>query len=176
MSEFAEFFPGQYGDPLGDMRVRQAASSDASTVAAVMASRGGSVESHLGAAERLVDRAPVVLLAECSCDGHVRAIGWSGAVRTPLEQNGPLAWVIAGLTVCPGYRRSGVGAHLVGAVTDEVARKDPGALLYSIINVRNRASIALHRKAGFVEVACRKTFAGITFDGGIGVLLSVQTS
>lgn len=94
-----------------------------------MASRGGSVESHLCAAERLEDSAPVVLLAECSCDGQARGMGWSGAARIPIEQNGPLAWVIAGLTVCPGYRRRGVGAQLVDAVIDEVAREDSGALL-----------------------------------------------
>ncbi|MGO1591881.1 MAG: hypothetical protein ACTHW1_06830 [Ancrocorticia sp.] len=66
-----------------------------------------------------------------------------------------------------------------GSPVDETAPGDPvvppaeAAPLYSVINARNRASITLHEKLGFVEAARGHTFAGITFTGGVGVLMSV---
>lgn len=42
----------------------------------------------------------------------------------------------------------------------------------SVVNATNGASIALHERHGFREVARGATFAGITFTGGTGVLLS----
>jgi len=42
---------------------------------------------------------------------------------------------------------------------------------WSVVNARNGASLDLHARHGFVEVARAAAFAGITFTGGTGLLL-----
>ncbi|MBI8988430.1 hypothetical protein [Corynebacterium meridianum] len=42
----------------------------------------------------------------------------------------------------------------------------------SIINVCNWAYIALREEREFIELNRGSTFAGVSFDGGVGVLLS----
>jgi hypothetical protein len=37
-------------------------------------------------------------------------------------------------------------------------------------NARNRASVDLHARLGFVEVTRDFAFPGVSFDGGVGVL------
>jgi len=43
-------------------------------------------------------------------------------------------------------------------------------------NARNEASLRLHRELGFREVTRDFSYPGVTFEGGVGILSSVQFS
>ena len=47
----------------------------------------------------------------------------------------------------------------------------PGDALHSVVNARNAPSLALHHSLGFTTLETDPCFAGIEFDGGVGVLL-----
>lgn len=61
---------------------------------------------------------------------------------------------------------------LLTAVVEQAGRVAPGQTLRSVVNATNRASLALHRTVGFRRVKCVSRYAGITFEGGKGVLLA----
>lgn len=132
-----------------------------------MSSRGGMVEEHLGAAARLIERLPVLLMAEK--DGA--AVGWCGIQKHSIFPDAEPEWLVAGLTVLPEQRRRGIAMRLLRDVLDATAGAAPGEPIFSVINAQNPASVDLHIRLGFVEVARAATFAGITFTGGEGVLL-----
>lgn len=171
MTDFVGFRPDEHGDPLDDMLIRRAAVDDVDDLATVMASRGGTVSDHAGSAARLIATAPVVLLSQRTHE-EASIIGWSGAVRIPLRPGGAPEWMIAGLTVLPSWRRRGIGATLLRDVVAAISLQDPGSVVHSIVNARNKASLSLHARTGFEEAARGESFAGVAFDGGVGVLLS----
>lgn len=168
MTDFVEFAPESHGTPTESVRVRVAVQGDAGALARVMSARGGSAQDHIETARRFIERLPVLFLAE-SDDSE--AIGWSGVQRYPLQPNTDPVWLLSGLTVVPSWRRQGVAMTLLTHVIAGVAALEPGASLHSVINAQNRASIALHERAGFTEAERGPRFAGITFTGGTGVLL-----
>ncbi|MFV2145274.1 hypothetical protein [Isoptericola sp. G70] len=47
---------------------------------------------------------------------------------------------------------------------------------FYVVNARNAASVALHERWGFREVARAAAFHGVTFAGGAGVLLAADVS
>lgn len=177
MTDFAEFRPRPRPRPCAasesgrahgpSVVVRSAAPRDALDLAAVMAARGGTVLDHLESARQLIRRLPVLLVAEVS--GAV--VGWSGAQRAVVHAETPPEWLVAGLTVLPEHRRRGIAAELLDGVVHEVRAAAPAAPVFSIVNAQNRASLALHKAAGFREVERAGILASITFTGGVGVLL-----
>lgn len=96
-------------------------------------------------------------------------VGWSSAFRLGGHDDAPDGWYVSSLTVDPAWRRRGAGDRLLAAVI--VATETRSAVLRSIVNATNRASLDLHTTHGFVEEARGSSFAGITFQGGAGVLL-----
>ncbi len=168
MSDFVAYEPGAHrGVRAQDVEIRQATRVDAQGLATVMSSRGGTPSDHLSAAQRLIDRLPVLLLAESSGD----AVGWCGAQRSVIRPGGDPEWLVAGLTVDPESRRLGIAKRVLQRVLMTLESDAPGEPLFSVVNARNPASIDLHLGEGFEEVERGSTFAGIHFTGGEGVLL-----
>ncbi|MDO4239043.1 GNAT family N-acetyltransferase [Micrococcus sp.] len=121
-----------------------------------------------------MEQAPVLVLAETTRPEGLEVVGWSGATRTALHSGGPEQWLTAGLTVVPEFRRRGIGHRLLEAVIEAVAGLE-GRTLHSVVNARNAPSLALHTSLGFEFVETGPCFAGIEFDGGLGVLLARPT-
>lgn len=94
-----------------------------------------------------------------------------GFQKFAVRQGADPEWFIAGLTVILEVRRQGIAARLLNQVLRDAAARAPGESIFSVINARNRASIDLHRKLGFVEVGRSPSYSGIEFTGGEGVLL-----
>lgn len=100
--------------------------------------------------------------------------------KAPVGTESSGTWLVAGLRVDPTVRRRGVGRALLEAVSREVARRGaavPGAgeqsslVLRRVVNTRNTASVALHEACGFSVIRSVTCYAGVTFDGGEGLLL-----
>ena len=136
-----------------------------------MATRGGTPSDHAPAAHWLLDRAPVLVVAETDLPEGPKVVGWSGATQTPLHPGGPTQWLTAGLTVDPASRRQGIGHRLLQVVIEAVGALH-GDALHSVVNARNAASLALHHSLGFTVLETGPCFAGIEFDGGVGILLT----
>lgn len=163
---FAPYEPGRRGRPDASIAVRVARDEDADAIAVVAASRG---PGRGPAAERLeawlVDAARRVVVAETDVGvvvGWAMAGPWDGAGA----QAGPH---VSALTVHPEHRRRGVGDRLLGALEDWTWHRSDR--LWSVVNARNDASLALHRRHGFVAVRRLASYAGVPFEGGWGMLL-----
>lgn len=115
-----------------------------------------------------------LVVAEAALPVGTEVVGWSGATRTPLHPGGPAQWLTAGLTVDPAFRHRGIGHRLLQAVIEAVGALH-GDTLHSVVNARNAPSLALHRSLGFTALETGSRFAGIEFDGGVGVLLTRPT-
>jgi phosphinothricin acetyltransferase len=96
-------------------------------------------------AERQARGFPVLVARE---DGEVLGFGsfgdfraWPG-YRTTVEHS---------VHVADGQRRRGIGAQLVGALIDEARALGMHVMIAGVVST-NEASLALHRRLGFVEV------------------------
>lgn len=176
MLRYAPFEPrGSQPDPHSPagapVAVRPATPADVPGIVAVAATRG---ERPAGFPERVAgwvaDAERCVLVAYSPADG---VVGWAMVSRW-RHDDVPEGHVISALTVDPRWWRCGVGSRLIGGLLAWTwLRADH---LWSIVNVRNEASLALHRRHGFVEVRRGPSFGGVQFDGvppdrGEGVLL-----
>ncbi|HEY0217954.1 MAG TPA: GNAT family N-acetyltransferase, partial [Cellulomonas sp.] len=153
--------------------VRPAIPEDAPGVVAVAATRGPQPPDQV---ERVagwtVDPGRLVLVATAATDlerAPAEVVGWAVLARwQPADV--PHGWYVSALTVTPSHRRVGLGARMLAGLLDwEPAR---GATVRSVVNATNLASVVLHERQGFREVARGRSFAGITFTGGTGVLLA----
>jgi phosphinothricin acetyltransferase len=99
-----------------------------------------------------------VLVAEDEAGGAI-AYASFGDWR-PFD--GYLHTVEHSIYVAPGARRRGIGAALLGALVEEARRLDKHVMLGGI-EAGNEASLALHRRLGFVETA-RMPEVGRKFD------------
>lgn len=106
-------------------------------------------------------------------DDLLTPVALSGAFVLPgdLDSGRPERWTISGLVVDPAARRHGIGRAVLAAVLDAVDALAPGEEVISVVNATNHASIGLHLALGFEEVARVEEYAGITFEGGEGVVL-----
>ena len=80
----------------------------------------------------------------------------------------PEGYYVVGLLVDPGWRRRGVGLALTRARMAWAFQR--AGEVWFFANSRNRASLDLHARLGFVEVTRDFAFPGVSFDGGVGVL------
>ena len=170
--------------PAPPVAIRVAAPDDVAGIVSVAATRG---EQPADLPERVVrwlaDDARLVLVAVPEHGTHEQpheqpdeqpdearrdVVGW-GMVARWAPDDAPHGHVVSALTVHPRWWRRGIGARLLGEL--QAWTWDRADELWSIVNVRNEASVDLHLRAGFVEVARAAAFGGVQFDGGEGLLL-----
>jgi aminoglycoside 6'-N-acetyltransferase I len=89
---------------------------------------------------------------------------WAGA-----DAPAPAGHYLGGVTVDPSFRRRGIGTALTQARLDWIWQRAGDA--WYVVNVDNRASIDLHSRWGFVEVARAARFHTTEFAGGVGLLM-----
>lgn len=168
MTDFARYQPRRSSfAERATPTLRRATPTDASGLAGVMAVRGGLAADRLGQARRLINKLPILWLAEV----EAWPVGWGGAQPFEIHADEEPRWLVAGLTVVPELRRRGIAAKLLARVVAEVATIAPGEPVFSVVNAQNLASVDLHLRLGFVEVERAATLARIQFTGGEGVLL-----
>jgi phosphinothricin acetyltransferase len=163
---FAAFMPDAHGAADTACEVRVATCADVPGIVALAASRGPQPADLADRVTAWVADPARVLLVAAEPGGA--PAGWAMLARWQGHADAPDGWYVSGLTVDPARRRSGIGSRLLGALLAAA----PVRPERSVVNATNGASIALHERHGFREVARGATFAGITFTGGTGVLLS----
>lgn len=147
----------------GDLRDTDAAARLAAGV------YGGDSDAWRARLTRTLER-PGSLFAIAEVDGQVAGYG-KAARCTPVNDAdpAPTGRYLTGLIVATAWRRCGVGEALTRWRLQRIhADNDPA---YFFTNVRNAASIALHARLGFIEVARAGSYLGEPFTGGSGVLM-----
>jgi phosphinothricin acetyltransferase len=163
MPVFAPHQPDGHGRPDPDVGVRAARAEDAAGIVAVAATREPLPEDFGDRVRRWTeDRGRRVLVAERA--GAV--VAWAMLARWHGYDDVPDGRYVSALTVHPGSWRRGIGSTLLSDLLSA-----SGGEVRSVVNARNRPSLALHARHGFREVRRAGTFAGIEFEGGTGVLL-----
>jgi L-amino acid N-acyltransferase YncA len=166
MPLFALFEPHVRGQRDPDVTIRASTPADAASVASVEGCRG---PLPLGFAERVAgwadDAARGLVVGEL--DGVV--VGWGMVAPWTDHDDAPDGHYVSALTVVPEARRRGVAARMLADLCTWTWTRDD--VLWSVVNARNAASLAVHARHGFVEVGRNAAYAGITFEGGEGVLL-----
>jgi aminoglycoside 6'-N-acetyltransferase I len=149
--------------------VREAEPSDADAIlAASTALRGVPGPDPRPA---IADPDRIILVSEA--DGVV--VGWA-KTHHYLGASGaaPAGHYLGGVSVLTDFRRRGIGDALTLARLDWIW--DRASDCWFIANARNVASVALHERFGFEEVARASEFHGTTFDGGEGILFHLSSS
>jgi ribosomal protein S18 acetylase RimI-like enzyme len=166
VSLFEEYDPLIHGVEDASVVVRRAGPDDARAIVAVDASREPRPPTYLDwVVEQLARGDAAHVVAERR--GHV--VGAS-AVKVWCEHaDAPAGWYVSGITVMPTWRRRRIGDRMLALELAGVDRLHEPT--WSVVNAGNGASLDLHARHGFVEVARAATFAGITFTGGTGLLL-----
>lgn len=194
---FEDYRPDAHGTPDPRLVVRPARAGDAPAMAAVARTRGpqpaeldGRIAAWVSDEVRRVvvagrddeGRRAVVAGQDdevrravvAAGPGPDEVVGWGMAARWTGHEDAPDGWYVGWLVVDPRWRRRGVADRIVAdLLTWTAGRSDR---LYSVVNARNLASIDLHARHGFREVARAGAFAGIAFTGGVGVLLESRTA
>lgn len=183
MNDVAGRAPQSRGGSAAGLVIRPASPGDAARVARLLALRGTGVEEALAQAPRMIEALPVLLLAlmpveqevgeEEADDDRLAPVALSGAFVLPgdLGTRRPERWTVSGLVVDPRARRHGIGRALLSAVVDAVAAIDPGEPVVGVVNTDDHALIGLHLAVGFTQTERVEEYAGVTFEGGRGVVM-----
>ncbi len=173
MALFADYEPLRHGTPPpAGLTTRPAVAADGPELAALRAARDGISEA---AATTIFDRhftqaqdgTSLILVA--SFEGRV--VGYGVAERL-VRVGLPEGWYLGGVVVEPPRRRRGIGARLTSERLAWIAARARQA--YYFVNERNRASIDLHARVGFRELARDIRVAGLSFAGGVGLLFGLD--
>jgi len=152
----------------GGLAVRTATIEDLPAVERVDAAADRSATADAVRAA-VLDPQRLVVVAEV--DGAV--VGWA---KTHLfarpDGPAPAGHYLGGVTVHPAWRRRGLGAALTEARLDWLGERTDR--VHYVVNAANSASIALHRRWGFQEVARAPSFHRVPFAGGLGLLLTAR--
>ena len=82
----------------------------------------------------------------------------------------PPGWYLTGVVVREPYRRQGIALELTQIRLKRLESRTP--TVHYVASALNQASIDLHAKLGFVEVARDIRAEGLTFTGGVGLLFA----
>ena len=159
--------------------IRPALENDVALMAGVEVAAGRASSSTASRFEAAIcsainDARRLVLVAETPADlprnPGSAVVGWA---KTHFHDHSagpaPAGYYLAGITVAPGFRRRGVAVALTDARLEWIwARSDEA---WYVVNASNAASLKLHQRWGFREVARAYGFHEVTFDGGEGLLL-----
>ena len=179
---FAPYRPraasGTPPDRIADLVIRGAETRDAAVLGALAAEREGrdpatearEFEARLRAVDTSRDRIWVAESA-ASVIGYAKAHRFVHPDRAPAHA-APEGWYLSGVVVSSQHRRRGVGT----ALTLERLRwlSQRAARAYYFANALNRASIDLHARLGFTEMAHDFWYPGATFTGGAGILFACE--
>ena len=157
-----------------DVAVRAATVDDCPAVAALEHARDGidEVAARERCARHISD--PDVCLLVATVDDEIVAFGRAGRFDRPPDgpaDSAPSGWYLFGVIVRDAWRRQGIGSRLTDARLDWIEARATEAWYFT--RTRNEASLAMHRRSGFVEVTRSFSFPGWTLDGGGGVLCRV---
>lgn len=168
-SDFARFDPTFIREnPLGSPPIiRMAVPEDLESMAAV---NDASDRPFNDSSLEVAIRDGMRLVAVAVVDGDV--VGWAKTHHfQSADDPAPAGHYLGGVTVAPDYRRGGVGSVLTEARLDWIWRR--ASEVWYTVNAANAASIRLHQRWGFREVARGNRFHSTVFDG-VGVLFSAQ--
>jgi ribosomal protein S18 acetylase RimI-like enzyme len=179
MALFAEYSPRKPAsprpEPIAGLGIRTAAPSDLTAIAALAARRDDETPSaHYKRFEKTIENpAARIFIAESeeTLRGFGVAMHFQRADDAP-SNTAPSGWYLMGVVVAPEMRRRGVARALTGARLRWIAERSSRA--YYFCNVRNLASIDLHAPWGFKEVTRDFVYPRVTFQGGVGVLFTVD--
>ncbi len=154
--------------------IRPACLGDLPALARITHERsGGDPEAILRALERFLAHGETgrSLLLVAEAGGEVAGFGkcrLHARRRRDPPDPAPRGWYLAGVIVDVRFRRRGIGRALTVARLRWLAERT--RRVYYVANARNEASLALHARLGFEEMARGPSFHGFTFEGGEGVL------
>jgi aminoglycoside 6'-N-acetyltransferase I len=101
-------------------------------------------------------------------EGNI-VVGWAKTHYWPRGVGSACAGhYLGGVTVAPSHRRQGVADALTAARLEWIRYRSADA--WYIVNANNLASIDLHKRWGFEEVARSSRFHSTEFTGGTGIL------
>ncbi|MBE1610995.1 GNAT family N-acetyltransferase [Actinopolymorpha pittospori] len=168
MSFIAAYEPDREGGTAPAAEIRTATRSDATVLALLeQGVRPGDVDARIASlCDAVEDPEHLVVLA--SVDSEPVGYGRVAYLARDVD-DAPAGYYLAGVTVARRWRRRGLAADLTAARLAWIWRRSEVAWYFS--NVQNLASLALHETFGFVEADRSPSFQGITFAGGVGVLL-----
>ncbi len=133
------------------------------------AGRGTTTQFRERTAEAIADELRHVVVARLGD----RCVGWA-ATQLFAEPDGlaPAGHYLMGVTVEPSHRRAGIGQALIAARIAWILERDDTVSYFA--NATNTASLAAHHDWPFEEIARGPVFHGVTFTGGVGVLLTAR--
>ncbi len=133
------------------------------------AGRGTTTQFRERTAETIADELRHVVVARLGD----RCVGWAGT-QFFAEPDGlaPSGHYLMGVTVEPSHRRAGIGQALIAARIAWILERDDTVSYFA--NATNTASLAAHHDWPFEEIARGPVFHGVTFTGGVGVLLTAR--
>jgi aminoglycoside 6'-N-acetyltransferase I len=100
-------------------------------------------------------------------------VGWAATQHWALADGvAPAGQYLTGVTVTPSCRRRGVGRELIAARMAWIGQRADE--VYFFANAGNVASLQAHRGWGFEEIARGSAFRGVSFAGGVGLLLRAR--
>ena len=180
---FAAYSPRRVGEPELSLPegfgVRQARPEDLNGITRLTAARNErpydqcvrEVQTELELSDTSTDRLLLAALVNDALVGFGR-VRWVTPLRDASDAM-PAGWYLMGVIVDPAWRRRGVAAALTSQRLAWIAQRADRA--YYFVNSKNRASIDLHARLGFVEIARDISFPGVTFSfGGTGPLFRVE--
>jgi ribosomal protein S18 acetylase RimI-like enzyme len=159
----------------GSLKIRPAVAADCTDVAAITHERDAvPVATALERCTQDLEKPDHLLLVadvDAEIAGFARAARWK---RPPdaTPDVAPDGWYLFGVVIRDRWRRRGIGLELTRRRIAWIADRADEAWYFA--NARNRASIDLHARLGFVEVTRDFAFPGASFEGGVGVLCRVD--
>lgn len=151
------------------VEVRPAGLLDVATMISIERQSGWNPLSLSAMKATVIDSGKHVVVA--SIGGSV--IGWGKTHHWDYSDGpAPSGHYLGGETVLPAWRRCGVGAALTEARLRWIWHRVAEA--WYVVNAGNLASIKLHRRWNFTEVARGPKFHTTAFTGGLGILMRAR--
>lgn len=158
-----------------DVVIRPAVAADCRRVAAIVRERDSvplaDARAHCERDVAGTDRLLLVATVGEEVAGFARAARWQRPPRGP-DNLAPGGWYLLGVVVRDRWRRHGIALELTRRRLEWIRERADEAYYFS--NARNRASIDLHERLGFVELTRDFAFPDASFEAGEGILFRVD--